>query len=205
MRVDAIDTGAWRRRMRWRLRGAWTWPLFVALTAIEALLIHLYPIAGDRTSPVAALLIAGFANWLVVAVAAPLWARWRRHRAAQTAPLDVVTDRAAVTLLLAVGVLFVTLAALNHASVAASERDDDAMRAAVVRTVHAHFRAYSGGLNRLDIDRPAPHLYRTCVPGLDPRRPLCMYVKTDQSPPNVHIDPDRRPNALVFGPGPADR
>jgi hypothetical protein len=203
--VDAIDSGTWRRRMRWRLRGALTWPLFIALTAIEVLLIHFYPIAGDRTSPVAALLIAGFTNWFVVAVAAPLWARWRRRSAAPTRPLEVVTDRAAVAMLLAVALLFGLAAAVNHASVAASQRDDAAMRTAVARTIHARFRAYSGGLDRLDIDRPAPDLYRTCVPGLDPGRPLCMYVKTDRSPPSVTIDPDHTPNAQVFGPGPTDR
>jgi hypothetical protein len=203
--VDAIESGAWRRRLRWRLRGAWTWPLFIGLTAAEAALIHFWPIAGDRTSPIAALLIAGFANWLLVAVAAPLWARWQRRYRRVSQPLEVVTDRAAAILMAGLGVLFVALAALNHGAVAATQREDAAMRAAVARTVRTRFRAYAGGLHRLDIDRPAPHLYRTCVPGLDPRRPLCMYVKTDQSPPSVTIDPDRVPNALVFGPGPPDR
>jgi len=39
-------------------------------------------------------------------------------------------------------------------------------------------------------------MYRTCVPGEDPERPLCLFVETDQSPPGVTRDPERIPNAL---------
>src|SRR5215217_2248050 len=40
----------WWTRLRWRLRGATMWPAFVPLVALDALLLHELPIAGD-TAP----------------------------------------------------------------------------------------------------------------------------------------------------------
>src|SRR5213076_1553554 len=67
-------------RLRWRLRGAWMWPAFVALTVADALLLHQLPIATDGVDVVPALLLAGFLNLVVVAVAAPLAGRLLRRR-----------------------------------------------------------------------------------------------------------------------------
>ncbi|MDX6680245.1 MAG: hypothetical protein QOG94_284, partial [Solirubrobacteraceae bacterium] len=47
------------RRLRWRLRGAWLWPAFVVLTALEMGLLHWLPIAGSGSRWIAALLLAG--------------------------------------------------------------------------------------------------------------------------------------------------
>jgi hypothetical protein len=38
-------------------------------------------------------------------------------------------------------------------------------------------------------------LYRTCVPGRDPKRWLCLYVNTRQRPAGVTLDGDRTPNS----------
>jgi hypothetical protein len=38
-------------------------------------------------------------------------------------------------------------------------------------------------------------LYRTCVPGPDPKRWLCLYVDTAQRPAGVTLDGDRTPNS----------
>jgi hypothetical protein len=38
-------------------------------------------------------------------------------------------------------------------------------------------------------------LYRTCVPGRDPKRWLCLYVDTKQRPAGVTLDNDRTPNS----------
>ncbi len=48
--------------------------------------------------------------------------------------------------------------------------------------------------------KPGPGLYRTCVPGPDPARSLCVIVKTDQSPPGVTRDTSQEPNRQVAGP-----
>ena len=43
-------------------------------------------------------------------------------------------------------------------------------------------------------------LYRTCIPGPDPRRQLCVYVTTAQSPPGVTRDPSQESNVALAGP-----
>ena len=44
-------------------------------------------------------------------------------------------------------------------------------------------------------------LYRTCVPGDDPKRWFCMYVTTDSSPPGITVDRNRESNASLNRPG----
>jgi hypothetical protein len=43
-------------------------------------------------------------------------------------------------------------------------------------------------------------LMRTCVPGDDPDRWLCVFVFTDQNPPGLREDPNRAPNSSWFPP-----
>jgi hypothetical protein len=59
---------------------------------------------------------------------------------------------------------------------------------------------YRANIDRADSWKQGSHLYRTCVPGPDPRRALCLIVFTDQRPPAVQRDPDQRPNSVVAGP-----
>jgi hypothetical protein len=62
---------------------------------------------------------------------------------------------------------------------------------------------YRPGLRGMDAMQLEDHLYRTCVPGADPRRALCAFVKTGQRQPSVTRDPDETPNnAYRFNPGP---
>src|SRR4051794_39650492 len=60
-------------RLRWRMRGAWQWPAFPALTVIEAVLLNALPVWGDGVGGfVPGLLLAGSLTLVVVAVIAPL-------------------------------------------------------------------------------------------------------------------------------------
>ena len=60
----------WQTRLRWRLRGAMLWPAFVVAVVVEALLLDLLPVAGDGGPGLfAAVLLAGFLNLVLVAVA----------------------------------------------------------------------------------------------------------------------------------------
>src|SRR5262245_17358113 len=68
LRMTMVESVFWPR-LRWRMRGAWQWPAFAALTVVDALLIALLPFQGDGPDLIGALLIAGFANLLAVAVA----------------------------------------------------------------------------------------------------------------------------------------
>jgi len=76
-----VESVTWRR-LRWRLRGAWQWPVFVLLTAIDTILIALLPFPGEGTDPLGALLLATFFNLLAVAVVAPLAGLLLRRRRA---------------------------------------------------------------------------------------------------------------------------
>ncbi len=55
-------------------------------------------------------------------------------------------------------------------------------------------------IDRADTWKQGPDLYRTCVPGRDPRKHLCLIVTTGQHPPGIAVDSDQQPNARVVGP-----
>src|SRR6185312_4761612 len=110
----------WPARIRWRLRGAWMWPTFIAVTLVDALILYLLPPIGEGVNFIPALLIATFGNLVLIAAAAPWLARqtWNRRPAAEPgapprAQLEVLTDRIGTGLLVAtiVGVTAAGLAA----------------------------------------------------------------------------------------------
>ena len=72
----------WLTRMRWRMRGAWLWPSFIVLTLAEGVALDVLPITGDGPGGVLpGVLLAGFANLILIAVVAPLAGhRLRRRR-----------------------------------------------------------------------------------------------------------------------------
>jgi len=189
----------WMSRLRWRMRGAWMWPAFAALTVVDALLVHVRPISGERTALIPALLLAGFLNLLAVAVGAPVaGALLRRYR--QDLPRVVAQDYAGTALLLAVAAALAAGGAVHRPAVLAQRRDlrtqEAAARAYVLRRAPPVYRAHLGLADTRRIDR---HLYRTCVPGDDPMRALCVFVDTTRSPPAVRPDPDRETNQSFAG------
>src|SRR3954449_1600250 len=91
-------------RLRWRLRGAWMWPTFVALTVFDALLLGALPIAGESGPDfVPGLLLAGFINLVAVAMIAPLIGLVLRRRRTGL-PRVVANDYAGTALVLTVTV-----------------------------------------------------------------------------------------------------
>jgi hypothetical protein len=181
-------------RLRWRMRGAWQWPAFLALTVLEAVLLNALPVWGDGVGgAVPGLLLAGSLNLVVVALIAPLAGMAVRRRR-RDLPKSIASDYAGTVLL---GVLLLVLVAggLSHRSQLAHDR---AARAAAAFGVAHYVRlqepAYRGGLNEMDTLRVEEDMYRACVRGTDPDRPLCLFVRTDQSPPGITQDPDRAPN-----------
>lgn len=176
----------WASRLRWRLRGAWLAPLVVVLTLVDALLIHLRPLAGEgRTEPVGALLLAAFLNLVAVAALAPLVGLAVR-RARPDLPPFVARDRAGVALVLLVTALVAVGGQLHHAKLT---RNADALADAHARAVawigvHAPAR-YRRHLALAGTIAVVPgSLHRTCVP--DPRAPdraWCVVVRGDVPPP----------------------
>src|ERR687894_300122 len=97
----------WPARLRWRMRGAWLWPAFFGLTLADGLLITLLP-PYDWTPPgfVGGLLLAGFANLLLLAVVAP-FARQRLRRRRRDLPRPVAFDYAGTALFCALTLVLV--------------------------------------------------------------------------------------------------
>ncbi|HVL95834.1 MAG TPA: hypothetical protein VM266_08235 [Solirubrobacteraceae bacterium] len=189
-----MERARWTR-LRWRLRGAWQWPTFAACTAGEAVLLDALPIWGNGPGGlVPALLLAGFMNLAVVALAAPLAGRLLRRRRPDL-PRPIAVDYAGTALLGLLALALVTAGVANHSRVR-REREARAQQAtAVAHYVAAQAADYRGRLREADTLRLEADVYRTCVPGPDPKRWLCLFVETDQEPPGVTRDPDSTPNS----------
>jgi hypothetical protein len=188
----------WQSRLRWRLRGAMLWPAFVAAVVADAVLLDRLPVSGDGGPGLfAAVLLAGFLNLCLVAVAAPLAGHWLRRRRPGM-PTVIATDRAGAVLLAAACALVAVLG-LMHRSTVRAARDDLSAQAAQARRffVSQAPREFQANVDHLDTVKQGDDLYRTCVAGPDPDRAFCVFVNTDQSPPGVTRDPDQRPNAAV--------
>jgi hypothetical protein len=185
----------WWPRLRWRMRGAWQWPTFGALTLLDGVLLVELPFTGDGADNLlAGVLLAGFANLFAVAVVGPLAARRLRRRRPDL-PKVVAGDYAGTAALVAVAALAL-LGGVAHRPALTAERDD--LAAAVAAThdyVLAQAPGHRAGLASIDVMRIEPELYRACVPGRDPRRWLCVFVSTDQRPAGVTVDLDRAPNS----------
>lgn len=190
----------WRARLRWRLRGATMWPAFALLTVAEAVLLHLRPIAGEGIGVVPAFLLCGFLNLAIVAVGAPV-AGWFLRRRRPRLPREVAADRAGTVLLVAQLALLALLGTLHHGAIVEEDQDFRSQSAAVRLYVQTQAPpVYRANLDRADTWKQGPDLYRTCVPGPDPRKALCLIVRTGQHPPGVRVDADQQPNSKVAGP-----
>ena len=196
------DESLWRARLRWRWRGALLWPLFVLLTIADAILLGQLPLAGESgTRFVPALLLAGFFNLLVVAVIGPLASLPLRKRRPDL-PGFVAQDYTG-----SAGLFCVTLALLAggliHRPRMNEARDDlvaqlAAARDYVGRRAPAEFRAHPERATTLKL---GDELFRTCVPGPDPKRWFCVFVRTDTSPPGIQVDENRESNESLNRPG----
>jgi hypothetical protein len=186
----------WPRRLRWRLRGAWQWPAFAALTVVDGLLLAELPFTGDGTDVFGGILLAGFLNLVTVALLAPLAGRALRARRPDL-PRLIASDYAGTALLVGVTALLVAGGLLHRPALADQADDERAVAAAVHDYVIAQGAPeYRTRIAELDAIRIVPDQYRACVPGDDPRRWLCLIVSTDQRPAGVTLDQDQAPNAV---------
>jgi hypothetical protein len=176
------------RRLRWRLRGAWQWPTFLALTVVDAVVLALLPFYDDGPGGLfPALLLAGFANLMIVAVVAPLAGRFVR-RVRRDLPRVVARDYAGTLLLVALAVLILGGGLLHRPAVAQAQAD----RAAVLLAAHDYVLreqpALRDEIGFTETTQLEPKLYRACVPKHRVGRYLCLIVSTDQQPPGITLD-----------------
>jgi hypothetical protein len=181
------------RRLRWRLRGAWQWPTFLALTVVDAVILALLPFYDDGPGGLfPALLLAGFANLLAVAVLAPLAGRGVRVLR-RDLPRVVARDYAGTILLVALGALLLVGGLAHRPAIAHAEAD----RAAVLFAMHNYVLdrepALRDELLLTETTELEPKLYRACVPKHRAGRYLCLIVSTAQSPPGLTLDHSEDP------------
>ena len=183
------------RRLRWRLRGAWLWPTFVLVTVLEMALLHWLPLAGERTSLVGALLLAGCLNLIAVVLVGGLGGVALRRRR-RDLPKVVADDYAGTAALALVAVVFIIVGLAHRPEITAQREAFGEQSLAARRWIEANGgpfeRAHAGAATTLRIDGD---LYRTCVPTRHPRRWQCLIVDTATSPPGVKPDPNHESNA----------
>lgn len=199
MAADRAPIAVWRARLRWRLAGAWQWPAFVVLTAVDTVVLSRLPFAGGRATIVGSLLAAGLLNMIVLAVL-PRPGAWLIRRRRPDLPREIAADFAGATGLVALSVLLIAGGLIHRPSLRAHD-ETLATAAGAARTFAAH-RAPSRylPLHGQDTWQQAPDVFRTCFAGPDPKRDFCVVVRTDEATPILRVDPDQRPNATVAGP-----
>ena len=185
----------WHHRLRWRLRGAWQWPAFMALTLLDAVvLVALPPYFGAPENLFPGVLLAGFANLLAIIVLAPPLGLWLRRRRPDL-PRLVASNYAGAALLAAISVLLVSGGLLHRSAVRAEEAREQAVAGAMHAYVAEQAPEHRGSLGPIDAIRLDDDYYRACVPGDDARHWLCLFVSTDQQPPGVTRDTEEVPNS----------
>ncbi len=207
----AISETFWARRMRWRLIGAWRWPLFLVLTVADALIIRELPPTGTRALFFPALFICSFANLFLIGAVAPWLARRivaRQGTAADAPPtfppsnhLELLVDKIACAVLVLATVGLVAAGLGNKRVVVAAtdrvERGADAARDYVNLNAPEEIRRNFDTLNTHPTDEDG--FFRMCVNYDERTRAWCMFVDATPRPPVVRRDPDTRPNGLYFG------
>src|SRR5436305_1081472 len=204
------------RRLRWRLLGAWRWPLFLVLTVADGFIVHALPPTGARAEVIPAMVICSFANLFLIGLIAPWLARRIAARqgvrpAPATFPpanhVELLTDRiSAIALVLAT--LGLVLAGLGNKKFVDAvthrvESGGEAARAFAIAHGPAEIRAAAAADDINTHPLQEDGFFRMCVPYVDARKQFCMYVDANRKPPTVRHDPDSRPNQVVFPESPA--
>jgi hypothetical protein len=184
----------WLPRLRWRMRGAWQWPVFAGLTLLDAVLLYQLPFYDRGPGNLyGSLLLAGFINLFAVAVIGQLAGWWLRTRRTDL-PRVVASDYGGTAALVAVSVSLVCGGLVHRPAVAAENQDVAAVVASTRSYVDLQRPELRGALSGIDAIRLEDDLYRSCVPKPQPDRWLCLFVNTSQTPAGVTVDTDEAPN-----------
>lgn len=199
----------WARRLRWRLIGAWRWPLFLALTVADAAIVDVLPPTGRKALFLPALFVCSFANLFLIGAVAPWLARRlaARQGLAGTPPtfppanhLELLVDKvASITLVVAtVGLL---AAGLGNRKLVVADTD---RLARAGESVKAYVDVHASAEIRRNIDTLNTHptqedgFFRMCVAYDQRTKAYCMFVDAKTKPPRVVPDRDSRPNGAYF-------
>ena len=194
----------WPARMRWRLRGAWMWPSFVAITLLDGFLLHQLPPVRTGVDLIPGILLATFANLILIGAVGPWLARrlWKRRPAADPpapakAQFEVLSDRIGTGLLVA-SVLGVLAAGLAARPVVVSETEDT--ERAAFALLHRIERSGNEELIRnrdtAQTARLSDDFFRTCIRRDDERRYFCFLIDTSGKRVQIDRDPSAVPNRI---------
>ena len=192
----------WPTRMRWRLRGAWMWPSFAALTLLDGVLLHLLPPVREGIGLIPGILIATFGNLVLIGAVGPWLARrtWKRRQSAQPgappkAQLEVLSDRIGTGLLVAsvFGILAAGLAARPTIVVETEQRERAAKLLEDYVNVHGDDELRRN-LEASDTHRYADGYYRSCIPHDDRERWTCFFIDVREERSRFDLDPSQLPN-----------
>jgi hypothetical protein len=193
----------WPARIRWRLRGAWMWPSFVALTLLDGLILHLLPPVRTGVDPIPAILLATFGNLFLVGALGPWLARrlWSRRVAAEPgappkAQLEVLSDRIGTGLLVAsvLGVLAAGLAARPTVVLETEDREENA-RAVLDFATRSGDEELVRNVEAAETIRLSEGYFRNCIPRDDRRERVCLFVDTGGSRAVTVRDRSTEPNS----------
>jgi len=192
----------WPTRMRWRLRGAWMWPSFVAITLLDGVLLHALPPVRDGIDLIPGILIATFANLVLIGAVGPWLARriWKRRPVAEPAAppkaqLEVLSDRIGTGLLVA-GVFGVLAAGLAARPVVVAETDER-QRAAeeLLNFVNAHGDdELRRNLEASDTAKLGDGYFRSCIPDDEREGWTCFFLDATGPDTTIVRDPSAVPN-----------
>ena len=194
----------WPARMRWRLRGAWMWPSFVAVTLIDGILLHKLPPIGTGVDLIPAILLATFGNLILVGAVGPWLARrmWKRRPAADPgapakAQLEVLSDRIGTGLLVAsiFGVLAAGLAARPTVIAETDAKGGGRTGPACLRPAQRRPGA-DRNEETANAARLAEGYFRICIARDDRERFACFFLDTNKQPTEIVRDPSAKPNRL---------
>jgi hypothetical protein len=201
----------WPSRLRWRLRGAWMWPVFVVATLVDGFVLHKLPPLRFGFSEVgltfiAGILIATFGNLILIGAVAPWLARrlLKREHAAPGPPVsrealrEVTTDRIG-TALLVLGFFGVLASGLASIPLINGETND---RNRAAKALVSYVEAHAPGQIRRSQDRGAVETarlgdgyFRSCIPYDDRKRSYCVFIDVNKHPALVRKDPSVESNA----------
>ncbi|MGH3993999.1 MAG: hypothetical protein ACRDSN_16260 [Pseudonocardiaceae bacterium] len=194
----------WPTRMRWRLRGAWMWPTFIAITLLDGILLHRLPPVRTGVDLIPAILLATFGNLILIGAVGPWLARriWKRRPAADAASppraqLEVLTDRLGTGLLVAsvFGVLAAGLSA-RPTVIAETDAKEEAARAIHVFVQRSGNQELIRNEETAHAARLADGYFRICIARDDRERFACFFVDTNVEPAAIVRDPSAEPNEI---------
>ena len=189
-------------RLRWRFRGAWMWPAFIAVTIVGGLLLHWLPPIRTGIRPLTGILLATFGNLILIGAVGPWLAKRmaeRRGLPADAAERELLKDRVGTILLFTglAGILAAGLAA-RPLIVSETEQTERAAQAVYDLVQRSGDEELIRNREAADSVRLREGYFRICIPDDRRERFSCWYVDSERSPAQVRRDPSVESNAELY-------